>query len=107
MVFILISKKSEETFFKTGDAYAIFAIAFFLGKEVFVSLIVSLFLASAILPFVGILYKAKYYAFVPFLVVGAIIVKENWFVVEVLFISFVINICWIILSRFFKGKQKK
>jgi hypothetical protein len=113
LIFLIIARKTKETFFCVGDAYAIFALAFWLDENILISILLSVFLVSAILPIVDLIFRAKEYPYTPFLGLATIIIKENWHVYEVFAISFSVNAIFLILSIFVKisrnkrGKNKK
>lgn len=77
-IFLLFVRKTKETFLSLGDVYCLVPLAFWLGSEIFISLLLSLFMAASILPFISLFYKAKYYAFTPFMVLAAICVQSDF-----------------------------
>lgn len=97
LIFLILSKKTKETFFCIGDTYAIFALAFWLGSNILLSILLSVFLVAAILPMVDKIVKRKVYPYTPYLAISTLVVKENWYIFELFAVSLVVNIIGLII----------
>lgn len=103
---LLFVRKTKETFLSLGDAYGIFALAFWLDGYILFSIVLSFFMAAAVLPIMSYFYKAKYYAFMPFLVLASIVVKEGFYIEWFFVITMAINFLVLIRLKMIRKKNK-
>lgn len=109
-IFLLFVRLTKETFLCYGDVYCLFPMSFWFGWEVFVIIVLAFFLAASVLPYVSMFYKGEYFAFTPFLIIGAIIIQKDfyseWFFIGSLLLNLIAVVILYLKSKS-KNKFKK
>lgn len=98
LICFIISKKTKETFFSLGDAYAALALAFWLDGYFLLAIVLSSLLASVFVMIMELWSQRAYTPYTPYMVLGSLIVKESWYIQEALLFLVII---YIITSLFF------